>query len=230
MASLTLTWSDWRWWGTALSGGLYIMIFFLSFSLARRQLVRYRLGSAKPVQEWRPSAEVWTTYQKRWSSALLGQLVTWVVFYALILAVLDRTGGFLHAFSRYAVFSVLVLGPFAVAIFLLTRFRATTYSISERGIGSFSWSPFSIQGTAGLTDSAFRPWANILGYYWAEGDLVLVVKRSFLSPQKFTVIMPPGGRRTLEDVLHEHGLNKVAKEKETSPARGSRSGRRGSKG
>ncbi|MHB9145522.1 MAG: hypothetical protein ACYC5Y_09355 [Symbiobacteriia bacterium] len=211
------TWSDLRWWGAALTGGIYILLFFFALSLVRRQLVLTRLGG-KPLQEWRPTQVDWLGYQKRWSSALLTQLITWVVFYALLLAVLDRSGGFWPALLRYAVFSVLVLGPFAIANFLLTRWNPTRYVVTERGIGSINWAPFGVQGTAGLTDASFRPWSNVLGYYWAEGDLVLVVRRSFLSPQRFNVIMPPGGRRTLEDLLHSRGLTKVTKE--AAPAKG----------
>lgn len=212
------TWSDIRWWGAALTGGVYILLFFFAVSLVRRQVVLTRLGKDKPLHDWRPGQADWRAYQQRWSSSLLTQLITWVVFYALLLAVLDRRGGFLPSLLRYIVFSVLVLGPFAVANFLLTRLNPTRYVVTERGIGSLGWAPFGVQGTAGVTDASFRPWSNVQGYYWTEGDLVLVVKRSFLSPARFNVIMPPGGRRTLEDLLHSRGLTKVTKEETAKPA------------
>lgn len=210
--TLTTTWADPLWWNMALSGGFFILSLYVLAVLARQLQVKLRLLRARPLQQWRQPKLSWSEYRKQWGSLMFGQLATWIVLYGLVLAVFNMSQGFVNALVQYLVFAAVVLGPFAIATLALTWWKPTSYALTDVGVGSVSWSLFSVGRTAGLQDSSYRPWANIKGYYWSEGNLVLVAKRGFLSPERFTLVVPPGERRNLEDVLRDRGLTKVPKD------------------
>lgn len=209
---LGLTWATWQWWSMGLSGGLFVAGIYMLAALTRQQFVRLRLVSGKTLQRWRGASLSWGEYRKHWGSALFGQLVTWVFLYAAVLAFLNRGAGFWGTLIQYTVFSLLVLGPFAAATLLMTWWQPTAYILTENGVGSISWSLFSVGRSAGLQDSSYRPWSNVRGYYWDEGNLVLMVRPTFWAPERFTLVVPPGERRNLEDLLRDRGLNKMPKD------------------
>jgi len=214
-----MTWADPRWWNMALSGGFFILSLYILAVLARQLQVKVRLMRTKALLQWRQPNLSWREYRKQWGSLMFGQIATWVILYGIVLAIFNRSQGFLSALIQYLVFSLVVLGPFAIATLALTWWKPTSYALTDTGVGSISWSLFSVGRTAGLQDSSYRPWSNVRGYYWAEGNLVLAAKRGLLSPERFTLVVPPGERRNLEDLLRQQGVTKApreTKEKETA--------------